>query len=686
MNSNNPMMDFSGFPRFEEIQIDQIEPTLDELLVENKQSIDNLVASTPQPSWNNFMKPLEQLDDCLERAWAPVSHLNGVKDSDELREAYQSCLPKLSDYASEVGQNRALFEKIKAIADSHDFDDLSAAQKKVIENDLRSFRLSGVELDEHKQTRYREISSQLSQLTNQYSQNVLDATDSWSLLITDEADLTGLPEGVIAVAKDTAEQAKQEGWQFSLQAPSFVPFMTYADNRDLRHQMYEAYVTRASDVGPNAGKWDNQSLMDDILRLRQEKAQLLGFENYAALSLETKMAENVSQVEEFLIDLATKSREMAENDLKELKAFAEEEYAVKDLQAWDFGWYSEKLRQKRYDFSGEMLRVYFPLPVVLKGLFEVVKRLFSIQVNEIAPPQVWHEDIQFFEILNEQGELRGRFYIDLYSRSQKRGGAWMAECINRRLTEQGIQTPVAFLTCNFTRPVDGKPSLLTHDEVMTLFHEFGHGLHHMLTQIDVAGVAGINGVPWDAVELPSQFLENWCWEREALDFISCHVDTGEPLPDDLLDKMKLARNFQSAMQMLRQVEFSLFDWRIHATKGPIKAGFIQNTLNQVRKEVAVIMPPLFNRFENSFSHIFAGGYAAGYYSYKWAEVLSADAFSRFEEEGIFNEQTGRSFLEHVLEKGGSAEPMTLFIAFRGRKPAIDALLRHSGLISDENQK
>ena len=669
---------------FDEIKHEHIEPALDEILSSNRKSIEQLNSNTTTPCWENFIQPLEDMDDRLERMWAPVSHLNGVRDNEELRQVYQGCLQKLTEYSSELGQNLQLFQGIKSIYESGQFTQLNQAQQKSIENDLRSFRLSGVDLPAREQQRFRDISNQISQLTNQFSRNVMDATDGWSLHITDEADLAGLPQNAIQIAAENAAKSGQKGWLFSLQAPSFIPFLTFADNRELRKQMYRAYVTRASEVGPNAGKWDNASLINEILELRQEKANLLGFENYAEYSLETKMAESVEQVEQFLLDLAKKSKLSAEKDLEELAEYARLEWNESSLEAWDLAWYSEKLRQHRFDFSSEKLREYFPLPVVLSGLFETVEKLFGIRVVETERPQVWHPDVYFYQIVSSNGNSLGHFYLDLYSREQKRGGAWMAECINRRKCGQKVQTPVAYLTCNFSQPVDGKPSLLTHDEVMTLFHEFGHGLHHMLTQIDVAAVSGINGVPWDAVELPSQFLENWCWEREALDFISRHYQTNEPLDDDFLDKMKAAKNFQSGMQMLRQIEFSLFDLRIHAHSSSKSDDFVQKTLDRVRQEVAVIRPPDFNRFQNGFSHIFAGGYAAGYYSYKWAEVLSADAFSRFEKEGIFNQATGQSFLEEILVKGGSDDPMSLFVAFRGRKPTVDALLRHSGL-STENK-
>ncbi|MEJ2177923.1 MAG: M3 family metallopeptidase, partial [Gammaproteobacteria bacterium] len=527
--------------------------------------------------------------------------------------------------------------------------------------------------------RFREISSELSSLGNQFSQNLLDATDAWHVDVEDQDGVSGIPENALDLARQTAAGAGTKGWRFTLQGPSYLAVITYADDRGLREKMYRAYVTRASETGPNGGEWDNTEIIYKILRLRKELAALLGFEHYAALSVATKMAESSDEIFEFLEQLSEKSKPIGEREVAELQQFARDNLDLDQLAPWDVAYASDKLRQHRYDFSQEALRPYFPLPKVMQGMFEIVGKLFGVRVENSQPPSIWHEDVQFFKITDQAGKTRGYFYVDLYSRKHKRGGAWMADCVGRRLTARGLQLPVAFLTCNFSAPVEDQPSLLTHEEVMTLFHEFGHGLHHMLTKINVAGVAGINGVPWDAVELPSQFLENWCWEREALDLISGHVETGEPLPQELLGKMRQAKNFHSAMQMCRQLEFSLFDMQLHTDFDPDGASSVQEVLNRVRARVAVVKAPSFNRFQHSFGHIFAGGYAAGYYSYKWAEVLSADAFSLFEEKGIFDTSTGQSFLENILEKGGSEEPMSLFQAFRGRKPSVDALLRHSGL-------
>ena len=500
----------------------------------------------------------------------------------------------------------------------------------------------------------------------------------WTKHVTDEAELAGLPESALDAAKQAAHQKDLQGWLFTLDIPSYLPVMLYADNRALREEMYRAYATRASEQGPNAGKWDNNPIIQETLALRTELASLLGFANYAERSIATKMASTTEQVVGFLRDLAAKSKPQAERELAEVRAFAAEKHGMDEMEAWDVPYYSEKLKQDRYSISDEILRPYFPEHKALTGLFTVVEKLYGLSISEVENADTWHKDVRLFSITDKDGTLRGQFYLDLYARPKKRGGAWMDECRVRRVKASGeLQAPVAYLTCNFNGPVGNKPALFTHDEVVTLFHEFGHGIHHMLTQMSVPGVSGINGVPWDAVELPSQFLENWCWQEEALGFISGHYETGEPLPKSLLDKMLAARDFQAAMQMIRQLEFSLFDFMLHMEDG--KTADVQGVLNTVRDEVSVIQPPSFNRFQTSFGHIFAGGYAAGYYSYKWAEVLSADAFSRFEEEGIFNPQTGADFLHNILEMGGSREPMDLFVAFRGREPQVDALLRHNGI-------
>ncbi|MDD1622625.1 MAG: oligopeptidase A [Methylococcaceae bacterium] len=675
----NPLLEITELPQFSKILPEHVEPAIEQLLSEARQTIDRQLQAGGPYTWQNLIEPIDAAEDRLNKAWSPVSHMNSVVNSEAMRDAYNACLGKLSEYATEVGQNRALYEAYHAIHDSAQFATLDRAQQKIVNNALRDFHLSGVDLPADKQARYKEISQQLSKLGSQYEENLLDATNAWSKQITDLDDLAGLPESALAQAKQAAEADGKEGWLINLQFPSYLAVMTYADNRELRKEHYEAFCTRASDQGPNAGKWDNSEVMEQILALRHEKAQLLGFNNYAEYSLATKMAESTADVVKFLEDLADKSWRQARRDLAELKEFAASQYGLHDLQAWDNGYYSEKMRQHFYQLSQEEVKAYFPVNRVLTGLFAIVEKLYGLKITEITGFDAWHPDVHFYQIADQTNQLRGRFYLDLYARGKKRGGAWMDDCISRKKIADGVQIPVAYLVCNFTPPAGSDPALLTHDEVQTLFHEFGHGLHHMLTQIDYLGVSGISGVEWDAVELPSQFMENWCWEKEALALISSHYQTGEPLPDALFEKMLAAKNFQAGMLMVRQLEFSLFDFKIHQDYDPAKGGRIYQILQQVRDQVSVVKVPEFNRFAHGFSHIFAGGYAAGYYSYKWAEVLSADAFSLFEENGIFDRATGESFLHNILEQGGSSEAMTLFKNFRGREPNIDALLRHNGI-------
>ncbi|TDF35728.1 oligopeptidase A [Alteromonadaceae bacterium M269] len=675
----SPLQDVSGLPAFSKITPDQIQPAVEQAIKKCKDCIDDVLKQTDF-TWDNLVVPLDEADDELSRIWSPVSHTNSVVSNDELRAAHDACLPLLSEYGTFVGQNEGLYNAYKALKDSDGFEQLDEAQQKVITNTIRDFTLSGVALDADRKKRYAEVKSRLSELSSQFSNNLMDATLAWTKHITDKAELAGLPDSAIDAAKQAAESKELEGWLFTLDIPSYLPIMQHADNRELREEMYVAYSTRASDQGPNAGEFDNSAIIDETLALRHELAQLVGFENYAECSLATKMADNGEQVLSFLYDLAARSKPFAEKDVEELTRYAQETHGVSDLAVWDLPYYSEKLKQQKYTISDEQLRPYFPENRVVDGLFNVVSRLYGIRIEEQQGIDVWHKDVRYFTITDQTGNLRGSFYLDLYAREHKRGGAWMDECRVKRLCQDGsIQAPVAYLTCNFNSPVGDTPALFTHDEVVTLFHEFGHGLHHMLTKIQVGGVSGINGVAWDAVELPSQFLENWCWQEEALALISGHYETNEPLPKDLLDKLLAARNFQSAMQMVRQLEFSLFDFTLHQTFNPDEGAKVQTVLDKIRERVSVVTPPAFNRFQHSFGHIFAGGYAAGYYSYKWAEVLSSDAFSRFEEEGIFNQQTGQDFLTNVLEMGGSREPMELFVAFRGREPQVDALLRHSGI-------
>ena len=675
----NPLLTDAVLPLFSQIKPEHIEPAITELLDEARAVVEQHLLATTQYTWENLIEPLENAEDRLNKAWSPVSHLNSVVNSDELREAYNACLPKLSAYATEMGQNEQLFKAYQVIAQSGEFTALDIAQKKIIRNALRDFELSGVDLDSGNKQRYKDISQELSRLASSYEENLLDATNAWSKLIRDEQDLAGLPESAMAQAKQTAESRNEAGWMITLHSPSYQAVMTYADDRELRREHYEAYATRASDQGPHAGRWDNSEIMEKTLALRHEKARLLGFNSYAEMSLATKMADKPDDVMRFLEDLADRSWRHARKDLAELREFAEQHCGINDLQSWDIGYASEKMRQHDYQLSQEAVKAYFPITRVLPGLFAVVEKLYGLNITEIADFDSWHPDVRFFQIHDDAGQLRGKFYIDLYARPKKRGGAWMDDCVGRKKTDDAIQIPVAYLTCNFTPPTGDTPALLTHDDVITLFHEFGHGLQHMLTQVDHLGVSGINGVEWDAVELPSQFMENWCWEQDALALISGHYQTGESLPEDLFNKMLAAKNFQAGMIMVRQLEFSLFDFRIHKDYDPEKGARIYEILGQVRDQVAVIKPPEFNRFAHSFSHIFAGGYGAGYYSYKWAEVLSSDAFSLFEEKGIFDQDAGKAFLTNILEQGGSQDAMDLFIKFRGRKPTIDALLRHTGI-------
>ncbi|WP_019528643.1 oligopeptidase A [Dasania marina] len=674
----------SALPSFSDFAVELIEPALDELLSRNRKNIAELLANFEQqtPTWQTLIAPMEEWDDALNNFWSPVSHLNGVKNSDALRDVYNACLPKLTEYSTEMGQNQALFAAYQQLANSEQFASLNTAQQKTINNALRDFTLSGIALEGEAKQRFAAIKKRQADLGTQFSNNVLDATHGWYKHIEDVSELAGVPDTALAMYQQLAEAKELSGYVISLDIPAYLPAMQYADNAALREELYRAYNTRASELGMaltgDGKQWDNSALIDETLKLRQELAQLLGFNNYAERSLATKMAESCEQVLGFLNDLAEHSFGVAQQDFAELQAFAKQQGAAQ-VNAWDVPYYSEKLRLAKYDLSQEQLRPYFPADKVIAGMFATVKRLFAIDIEEQQSFDSWHDDARLFSI-KKDGQLIAQFYLDIFARQHKRGGAWMADCRVRRIKQNGeLQLPVAFLTCNFSQPTADTPSLLTHNEVTTLFHEFGHGLHHMLTQIDCASVSGINGVAWDAVELPSQFLENWCWEKEAIAIISGHYQTGDTLPDELLEKMLAARNFQSGMQMMRQIEFSLFDFSLHMQSDNSQSA--QEVLSQVRKKTAVYPTPEFNRFQNGFSHIFAGGYAAGYYSYKWAEVLSADAFSRFEEEGIFNTETGESFLANILTMGGSKEPMELFEAFRGRKPTTDALLRHSGIVA-----
>ncbi len=667
-------------PAFSAIRVEHIESAVRRQLEANRADIQALLDRLDggRPDWENCIKPLELLSDRLHRVWAPINQLQAVKDSAPMREAYNRCLPLVTDYHAELGQDRRLFRVYQALASRT--DSLDRAQRKLLTDALRDFRLAGIDLGSPQRERFRELQRTLSALSARYEQNLLDASEAWVLHIEDERQLSGLPSAVCDRARHMASRKGRTGWCFGLDFASRLAIMEYADTAELRRQMYTAYCTRASDQGPHAGRWDNGPLLSEILRCRTEQAELLGFPSYAHYSLATRMASEPAEVLEFLGDLIQQSLPVAQAELAELQDFAAQQYGARGLQVWDVSWYSERLRQHRYALSREELHPYFALPAVLDGLFQIVRRLYGLDIRPHEGVDVWHPDVRFFDIRDADGALRGSFYLDLYERAGKRDGAWMEECTMRRVTDAGVQHPVAWLNCNFSAPVDGEPSLLDHDEVLTLFHEFGHGLHHILSRVDHAAISGINGVPWDAVEMPSQFMENWCWERPALALFARHHATGEPLADSLYQRMHAARNFQSGMRMMRQLEYALFDFRLHCEYAEHPGLDIRALLHQVRQQTAVLMPPDWDRMPHGFAHIFSGGYAAGYYSYKWAEALAADAFARFEEEGIFNRGLGREFMRHILEPGGSEDFMVLFQRFRGRPPDPRALLRRSGIL------
>ena len=679
---DNPLLDFSGLPRFEAIAPEHVAPAIQGLIAENRTLIERLTNGTTPATWDDFVQPLTDAGERLARAWGIVSHLHSVNDTPPWRAAYNALLPEVTRWYSELGQNEALYRQYRALAESAVFSGLTLARRRIVEHALRDFRLSGAELPAEHKPRFMAIQEEQAAASARFSENLLDATNFHAEWITDPAELAGIPPDVVAAARAAAEKDGQQGWKFTLHAPSYIPVMQYADNRALRERMYHAYATRASEYGQP--DWDNGPLIERILKLRAEEAQLLGFSNFAELSLVPKMAESVPQVAAFLRELAEKARPFAERDMAELRAFARDELGLTELQSWDIAWASEKLKQARYAFSDEEVKQYFPEPKVMAGLFSVVEKLFGVRlITDQA--SVWHPDVRFYRI-ERAGNLVGRFYVDLYARETKRGGAWMADAINRRQTAQGVQLPVAYLCCNFPAPVGGKPATFSHDDVLTLFHETGHGLHHLLTEVDELGVSGIDGVEWDAVELPSQFMENFCYEWDVLQGMTSHIDTGEPLPRALYDKMIAAKNFQSGMQMLRQIEFALFDLLLHADCTPRDVRSVLALLDEVRREVAVVIPPAWHRFPHAFSHIFAGGYAAGYFSYKWAEVLSADAFEAFEEAArqcgsTLDAATGERFRREILAVGGARPAQESFLAFRGRAPRVDALLRHSGMTS-----
>lgn len=695
---SNPLLDFSGLPRFAEINNEHITPAIETLLKENRAVIDKVRADDRAPSWQTFVQPMTDANERLSRAWGQVSHLNAVMNTPELRETYNANLPLITQFYAELSQDVRLFEKFKRLRASAEFDQLTPARKRIINNELRDFRLGGAELPAEKKQRFLQIQEELSKLTSTFSDNLLDATNAYSLLIEDAEKVAGIPDDVLQSAQQSATADGKTGWKFTLHMPSYLPVLQYADNRDLREQMYRAYATRASEFDSQGdSSKDNMPLINKILELRREAAHMLGYDNYAGVSLATKMATSPQQVLDFLEKLAAKAKPYAVSDLQALQQFAAEKVSLTKLEAWDLAYVSEKLRQERYAFSDQEVKQYFPEDKVLAGMFKVVEKLYGIRITLAAPArniQRWHPDVKFFDIHDANDQLIGQFYLDLYARPTKRGGAWMDDAITRRRIDHQqtgkstIQLPVAYLTCNFSAPVtmdhQPRPALFTHNEVIVLFHEFGHGLHHLMTKVEDLGVSGINGVEWDAVELPSQFMENFCWEWDVLTGMTQHIETGDSLPKALFDKMIKAKNFQSGLQMLRQIEFALFDMHVHFDFKPDGDRTVLQLLDDIRNRVAVIIPPDFNRFPNSFAHIFAGGYAAGYYSYKWAEVLSADAYSMFEEtasDGVVNAATGSHFLEEILAVGGSRSALESFIAFRGREPELDALLRHSGMES-----
>jgi oligopeptidase A len=683
MTTNNPLLDFSDLPRFDTVQPEHVKPAIESLLAAGRDLITRLTDEQTQATWKDFAGALSDELEPFGRAWGVVGHLHSVNDVPAWREAYNEMLPEVSRFYAELGQNLKLFDKYKALRASAEYATLSTEQKKVVDNEVRDFRLSGADLPEDQKPRFQAIMEELSSLSAKFSENVLDATNAFAEIVTDEALLAGLPDDAKEAARTAAEKAGVEGWRFSLQAPSYGPIMQYADNRELRARLYRAYATRAAEFtdGTSKPEWDNTPVMNRMLELRLEDAKMLGYNNFAEVSLAPKMADTPAQVLSFLRELAAKAKPFAAKDIAELRAFAKEELGLEDFQPWDAAYVSEKLLQKRYAFSEQEVKQYFTEPKVLGGLFQVIESLFNVKVKADTAP-VWHEDVRFYRLETPAGDLVGQFYLDLYARETKRGGAWMDEARSRRRTTTGIQKPIAYLNCNFACPVGGKPATFTHDDVITLFHETGHGLHHLLTRGEELGVSGIHGVEWDAVELPSQFMENYCWEWNVVEGMSAHVDTGATLPRALFDKMLAAKNFQSGMMAVRQIEFSLFDMLLHSEFDQKNGLTVMDVLNEVRKEVAVLLPPAWHRFPNSFSHIFGGGYGAGYFSYKWAEVLSADAYAAFEEAGNpFDPNTGKRFLDEILSVGGSRPAIESFKAFRGREPSVDALLRHSGMIA-----
>jgi len=679
MSDSNPLLETRDLPRFSAIAPAHVEPAVDTILADYRARIDALLAAGGTRDFSEVVLLGEELEDRLNRAWAPVSHLHGVKDSEALREAYAAAQEKIVEHASELGQNRELYAAFKAVADASGFGALPRAARTLVEHELRDFRLSGVALEEPARSRFREIANELAKLSTEFENAVLDATDAWSEPIADEKTLAGIPDSGRAVLRAYAEEKNHDGWLATLKQPSVQAVLTYADDRSLRERVYRAYQTRASDQGPNAGEFDNSARIEKIVALRHEAARLLGFHDSAEESLATKMAPSPDAVFAFLRDLARRAKPVAERELAELGEFAASELGLADLQPWDVAYASEKLRERKYALNEEELKPYFALDPVIEGLFAITERVFGVSLRRRDDVDVWHPDVRYYDLVDASGVVFAGAYVDLYARSGKRGGAWMDVCVSRFRRKGATQHPVAFLTCNFAPPTATTPSLLTHDDVLTLFHEFGHGLHHLLTEVDFPGVAGISGVEWDAVELPSQFMENFGWQREALDLFARHYETGEKLPDALFSRMQAARYFHAGLFLVRQLEFALFDFRIHREFDSARGVRALAILNEVRNEVAVLHPPEWQRFPHAFTHIFSGGYAAGYYSYLWAEVLSADAFDRFENEGIFNRDVGAAYRKAILAVGGSRPALESFVEFRGREPKPDALLRSYGL-------
>lgn len=678
MTTENPLLAAGELPAFSAIAPEHVNPAIDDVLAGFRAEVDRLTADPSARDFATLLAPLERWEERLGRTFAPVSHLHGVKDSPELREAYSEALEKLTEHGTELGQNRALYEAVKAVREAPGFAGMDLARRTVVEDSLRGFRLSGVALEEPARSRFKDIQNQLSKVETEFEEAVLDATDAWTRPVADD-ELAGIPESARAMLRTMAQEKNQEGHLATLKGPVVQAILTFADNRALREQLYTAYNTRASDQGPQAGTHDNSARIETILALRHEAANLLGFDSNAHLSLADKMAGTPERVLRFLRELAAKAKPVARRELDELKVFAAAELGIADLQPWDVAYASEKLREQRFAFSEEDLKPYFPLPSVMQGLFTVAERVFGVKLVERHGVDTWHPDVHFFDVVDHDGTVRAGVYLDHYARSGKRGGAWMDVCRSRLNDGESLFKPVAYLTCNFAPPSDGKPALLTHDDVITLFHEFGHGIHHLLTEVDWPSIGGISGVEWDAVELPSQFMENFAWQREALDLFARHHETGERLPDDLYAKMLQARHFHAGLFLVRQLEFALFDFRLHLEYDPAEGARVLDVIREVRRDVAVLTPPSWHRGPHAFTHIFSGGYAAGYYSYLWAEVLSADAFAAFEEAGVFDAATGARYRREILAVGGSRPALESFIAFRGREPEPDALLRSYGL-------